>query len=672
MRAKRERENPKIRKNKVYFRFFGTAIPIVLLAVLINGCAKEVYKDQPISDPALNASIAETFPVSQADTVVINPVIAVTFTSNTSAADLSSSTLLLKEGTIPVSGSVTTSGATISFTPTADLKPETNYTATLKFSKNSNNGSGEHSWSFKTGKHRQNKSLSVVSVIPLKSAIGVAVNVKPSITFNQEMTTTTTKLVTISFWQGVTPVAGTLSFSGKTATFTPANVLAANMEYTGKIAFGSKSSGDDGEDGEDDNKSASIYTWSFTTAAGAVADVTPPTVLSAVPANNATSVATSIHPAVTFSEAMNAATINTTNFTLKQGSTAVAGTVAYSGTTATFTPSSDLTANTVYTGTITTGAKDAAGNAIASNYTWSFTTAAAGSVDVTAPTVLSAVPANNATSVATSVHPAVTFSEAMNSATINTTNFTLKQGSTMIAGTVAYSGTTATFTPSSALVANTVYNGTITTGAKDAAGNAIASNYTWSFTTAAAVITDVTPPTVISAVPANNATSVATSIHPAVTFSEAMNSATINTTNFTLNQGSTTVAGTVAYSGTTAIFTPLSALAANTVYNGTITTGAKDAAGNAIASNYTWSFTTAPAVAVISFASQVLPILQGKCMPCHGATSPTAGISITNYTTVSKLSNSQIDNSSMYPKMGVTAAEQAIIKAWIAAGRLNN
>ena len=290
--------------------------------------------------------------------------------------------------------------------------------------------------------------------------------------------------------------------------------------------------------------------------------------------------------------------------------------------------------------------------------------------DVTPPTVLSAVPANNATAIATSIHPAVTFSEAMNVTTINTTNFTLKQGSTVVLGSVAFSGTVATFTPASALTANTVYTGTISTGVKDAAGNALATSYNWSFTTSAAA--DVTPPAVLSAVPANNATAIATSIHPAVTFSEAMNVTTINTTNFTLKQGSTVVLGSVAFSGTVATFTPASALTANTVYTGTISTGVKDAAGNSLASNYTWSFTTAAAATVVSFATQVLPILQSKCMPCHGATSPTAGISITNYTTVSKLSNSQLDNSGMYPKMGVTAAEQAIIKAWIAAGRLNN
>jgi hypothetical protein len=57
-----------------------------------------------------------------------------------------------------------------------------------------------------------------------------------------------------------------------------------------------------------------------------------------------------------------------------QGTTAVSGTVTYYGTTATFTPTNILTAGTVYTATITNGAKDLSGNALAANTTWSFTT----------------------------------------------------------------------------------------------------------------------------------------------------------------------------------------------------------------------------------------------------------------------------------------------------------
>jgi hypothetical protein len=78
----------------------------------------------------------------------------------------------------------------------------------------------------------------------------------------------------------------------------------------------------------------------------------------------------------------------------------------------------------------------------------------------------------------------------------------------------------------------------------------------------------------------------------AATFSEAMNPSTITTSTFTLQQGATSVSGTVTYLGTTATFTPASNLAANTVYTATITTGAKDPSGNALAGNFVWSFTT--------------------------------------------------------------------------------
>lgn len=56
----------------------------------------------------------------------------------------------------------------------------------------------------------------------------------------------------------------------------------------------------------------------------------------------------------------------------------------------------------------------------------------------------------------------------------------------MVSGTVSVSGNTATFTPTASLVGNTQYTATVTSAAKDAAGNALAANYTWSFTTDAA------------------------------------------------------------------------------------------------------------------------------------------------------------------------------------------
>lgn len=80
------------------------------------------------------------------------------------------------------------------------------------------------------------------------------------------------------------------------------------------------------------------------------------------------------------------------------------------------------------------------------------------------------------------------------------------------------------------------------------------------------------------------------------TFTKAMNPATINGTTFTLTAGSGAVAGAVTYVAATniATFTPAAALASNTVFTATITTGAQDQFGNGLTANFTWTFTSAP------------------------------------------------------------------------------
>ncbi len=90
----------------------------------------------------------------------------------------------------------------------------------------------------------------------------------------------------------------------------------------------------------------------------------------------------------------------------------------------TFTPSSNLAYSTTYTGTITTGVRDLAGNAMAANYIWSFTTGAA--PDTTPPTVTAVSPGIGATDVPITSTLTATFSEAMDASTINTSTFTLK------------------------------------------------------------------------------------------------------------------------------------------------------------------------------------------------------------------------------------------------------
>ncbi len=237
-----------------------------------------------------------------------------------------------------------------------------------------------------------------------------------------------------------------------------------------------------------------FHVWSFTT--GASTSTTPPTVISTVPAGAASGVAIGNRLSATFSEAMDPSTISTATFTLTQGGTPVSGAVTYVGTTATFAPLANLVSSAPYTATITTGAMDLAGNALASNYVWSFTTGS--STNTTPPTVTSTTPANGAQGVVIGTTIAAVFSEPMGPLTITTATFTLQQGATPVAGTVTYSGTTATFTPLSSLAPATAYTATITNAAQDLAGNALAANYVWSFGTVSAAA--VPPPVIESTV----------------------------------------------------------------------------------------------------------------------------------------------------------------------------
>lgn len=100
-------------------------------------------------------------------------------------------------------------------------------------------------------------------------------------------------------------------------------------------------------------------------------DTTPPVVMTTYPANGATNIALNAKVWASFSEAIKSSSVTGTSFTLKTGSTAVAGSV--SGT-AIFTPSSILLPMTDYTAALTTAVTDLAGNHLTAARTWTFTT----------------------------------------------------------------------------------------------------------------------------------------------------------------------------------------------------------------------------------------------------------------------------------------------------------
>jgi hypothetical protein len=132
----------------------------------------------------------------------------------------------------------------------------------------------------------------------------------------------------------------------------------------------------------------------------ACGDNLQPGIISTVPEDSATAVSLTSLVSATFSDAMNAASLDGTTFTLNDAELRVPGVVTFDDATrtATFTPADALEPDRLYTATITTGAEFKVGWALEADYIWSFTTSnidvyvtATGAQSVPAPDYLLSV-----------------------------------------------------------------------------------------------------------------------------------------------------------------------------------------------------------------------------------------------------------------------------------------
>jgi hypothetical protein len=209
--------------------------------------------------------------------------------------------------------------------------------------------------------------------------------------------------------------------------------------------------------------------------------ITPPPPLTTPtvnPTDGAVNIEIDANISATFIENIHPATITTNTIYI----TGISGSVSYDvpTKTATFNPNSNLSYDTTYTATISTGVEDLDGNSLQTDYTWFFTTEAA--PDTIPPTVISTSPSDNEADVPVDSIISVIFSEDMDAATINSNTLHLDNAATC---SVSYdAGTrTATLMPSADLNEETNYIVTVTTGARDMAGNALQAESKCSFTT---------------------------------------------------------------------------------------------------------------------------------------------------------------------------------------------
>ena len=221
-------------------------------------------------------------------------------------------------------------------------------------------------------------------------------------------------------------------------------------------------------------------------------DTNKPVVTTVSPSAGQTNVATSVTLSITFSEPMLASSITTTNIFLQDATNGIVPTsVSLSGNplVATLTPLAPLPPNTNFTATIkggVNGVADLATNRMATDFSWSFTTAPS---DIVAPTVSSFSPGAAITKVSIATGVSVTFSEPMRATSISTTNFVLRDAANaLVPASISYDTVNrrATLTPSNYLASASNYTAYVyggATGVKDLAGNPMSGTNSWSFTT---------------------------------------------------------------------------------------------------------------------------------------------------------------------------------------------
>lgn len=367
------------------------------------------------------------------------------------------------------------------------------------------------------------------------------------------------------------------------------------------------------------NPLAAPTMFSFTTAAPP--DQTPPTVTSTVPANNATNVTPAgLAVAVTFNEAVSPSSVEATiNAPFSLGTP----TLSNMNRTATWSmPVTDdggvaaFTTSTNYT--VGVEAADVAGNAMAMPFQFSFTTASP--PDMTPPAVSNITPNDNATGVPTNSSIVITFSEPMNTTSVQ--NALRFNGATRMGTFLWGAGNTQVrFTPTVNWAPSTAYTVAFTTPAPTDPANNPLPSFSSAFTTGAS--TDVIAAVILSRDPNTNATGVPvltncalfrTNTSITLTFSSAVDRVSTQAA-FRVLQGTTAIPGTVAFNTTSTalVFRPTTTFLFNTVYRVQLNDGAAialDLQRNPIA-NVDYTFTTMRQVSTILFGQ---PAASGRIL----------------------------------------------------------
>ena len=318
-------------------------------------------------------TVTLTTPISGATDVPLNSVIGLTFSEPIKAATITSKTVSVtdSEGNA-VSGELLSVDNQVTFTPASNLIEGTIYTVLVTSEVTDLAGNAlatPFTWSFKTSiiAVLDTTPPTVLSNVPLDNAVDVALLANMTVVFSEWMNPLTINSATITLTKGTDVVPCLVTYTGYTATINPEEPLYPNTTYVITVTSGVADLAN--------NTLVVDYSFSFLTLP--TPDTTAPVVLSTDPVGDASDVALNRAITITFSEIMRAETLSSDHLSVTgPGTTVVLGEVSHTDTTMTFTPTSPLDSNTVFTVSLD-GVTDVVGNALASPYVFNFTTSTA-------------------------------------------------------------------------------------------------------------------------------------------------------------------------------------------------------------------------------------------------------------------------------------------------------
>ncbi len=285
-----------------------------------------------------------------------------------------------------------------------------------------------------------------------------------------------------------------------------------------------------------------------------------------------------------FNESVTPSSLGADAFQIFLGTTVVASSYTHDtvNNLLLLTPDANLLHDTEYTARAKGSITDLAGNALGTDYSWTFTTRS----DRTFPQLINISPAEDELDVALDVVVTAQFDEPMDPASLAGFGISGVAGTASVAG----DGSLVEFVPDAPLDNLTVYQVELPSTLTDLAGNPLAMAKTWSFTT----LPDLIPPVVTQTTPAEGAVVPIGTFLVSIEFSEPLEPASVNSGIVVATEGGLPFTiNTLNLSPSNQINLFLPALSFDTEYTFTLS-GPTDTAGNSLAQPFTLTFRTEP------------------------------------------------------------------------------